>query len=66
MTTIAERIARIRETHVIVYDFPECPNCGEGCPGHGEIAFCETCLNDEGPCDVLVVVAELEKAGAAT
>jgi hypothetical protein len=62
-----QRIARLREQHNLVTDTPDCPNCGEGPPwcDHGPVTFCENCQNeDDGPCDVLVLVAEVEQLTA--
>lgn len=64
---LAERIARLREQHQMVTDTPDCPHCEDGyCGGHEPVTFCENCQNeDNGPCDVLVVVEALESAPLA-
>lgn len=42
-------------------DIPECPNCGEGCPGHAPVEYCLGC-GYETPCRCIGKAISLARA----
>jgi hypothetical protein len=48
-----------------IVDAPDCPNCGEGCGGHAEQRFCETC-GEPSPCDCIERALAAARAIVAT